>query len=93
MSTDEVPISCEFSLCRGVHFRGRLPRPIAMPAVEVVGDAGDDGAGAEEEGGLDAQGGLVVEEVLPPVAGDALGQDHGQGVVGAELEPAAPSAR
>src|SRR5262245_61436799 len=38
--------------------------------VEVVGDAGDGRARPEEEGALEAQGGLHVEEVLPPVGGD-----------------------
>src|SRR5918995_4627809 len=54
---------------------------LAAAPLQGVWHAGDDRARPEEERRLDAQGGLVVQDLLPPVAGDELGQDDRQRVV------------
>ena len=45
---------------------------------KVIGHADGDLARPEEEGGLDHEGRLVVQEVFPPVGRDKLRQHHGQ---------------
>src|SRR5262245_39077727 len=52
-------------------------------ALEVKRNAGDHDARAEEQRPLDEEGGLVVEEPLPPVGGDELRQDHRDHLVAA----------
>src|SRR5919202_4441480 len=52
---------------------------------KVVGHIGDDHAGVEEQAGLQPQGGLVVQQVLPPVARHVLRQQDDQRVVGVTL--------
>src|SRR5262249_7534468 len=46
-----------------------------LVAGEVVRDGGDDHAGPEQQRPFDEEGGLVVEEVVPPAGGDELRQD------------------
>src|SRR5881628_2053099 len=49
--------------------------------VRVVRDIDDDRVRAEEEGELEAQRGLAVEDPLPPVPRHELGEDDGDGLV------------
>jgi hypothetical protein len=61
--------------------RGDLVPPVALRATQlvlgkVVGHVRHDRVGASEEAQLEAQAGLVVQEVLPPVARDDLGEHH-----------------
>ena len=56
--------------------RGR-PRPGKGALIrQVVGDGEDGGAGAEQEGPLEAQRRLRVQHVLPPVRRDVLREQH-----------------
>src|SRR6266480_7311251 len=61
--------------------RARL-QPCLPPAnrqtrlVQMVGDAGDDDARLEDEGVLDAERRLVVQELVPPAPDDELGDDY-----------------
>ena len=70
--------------------KARINRPVADSAgtgcgssvptsvAKVVRHTHADFARSEEQGGLDEQGGLVVQEVLPPVGRDEFGDDDGQ---------------
>ena len=49
---------------------------------QLPGHGGDDDAGCEQQDGLQAQGGLVVKDLLPPVAHDVLGQEDDHEVPG-----------
>jgi len=42
----------------------------------VVGHTHGDLAGLEEQGSFDEQGALIMQEVLPPVGGNELREDH-----------------
>src|SRR3990172_5112885 len=48
---------------------------------QVIGDAGDDDLGLEEQRRLQEEAGLVVQEVVPPALADRLGDDDGDEVV------------
>jgi hypothetical protein len=52
----------------------------------VIGNIGNHDVLAEEEGALDEESRLVVEQMLPPVPGDELGNDDGDHVVLAQGE-------
>ena len=49
--------------------------------IEVIGDADHHDVFGEQEHGLDGQGGLVMQEVLPPTIGDEFRQYDGQDIV------------
>src|SRR6185437_7458878 len=51
-----------------------------LGGVQLPGHRGDHDAGGEEEAALEAQGGLVVEQMLVPVADDVLRDVDGDGV-------------
>ena len=51
---------------------------VRVRGLQVVGDADGDLAGLEEQGGLNEEGGLVVQKVLPPVGRNEFREDHGQ---------------
>src|SRR5215469_18745521 len=55
-------------------------------SAEVIGDVGNHDVLAEQEGALDEESRLVVEQMLPPVPGDELGNDDGDHVVLAQGE-------
>ncbi len=66
-------------LVSGLHllldlWRGAIPLAVSR-LLEVIGDVGDDDARATVEGEFEAQSGLVVQQPLPPVGCDELGQD------------------
>src|SRR3989304_8828402 len=48
----------------------------------VVGHTDDDHSRMEQQGCLDPQGSLIVNEVLTPVSGHVLGEDDRDGVFG-----------
>jgi predicted ATPase len=53
------------------------PQPLGSQArsmTQVVRDVGDDSVGPVEQRKLESQGGLIVENVLPPVRRDELGE-------------------
>ena len=50
----------------------------------MPGYVDDDDAGLEQQPGFEAQGGLVVQQLFPPVPDDVLGDDHGDDVTGPE---------
>jgi hypothetical protein len=52
----------------------------------MVGDVRHHDVLAEEKGALDEEGGLIVQEVLPPVLGHELGDDDGDHVILTEGE-------
>ena len=49
--------------------------------IEVIGDADHHDVFGKEEHRLDGQGGLIVQEVLPPAIRDELGQYDSQYIV------------
>src|SRR5437868_4289267 len=60
-----------------------LPALEPVRRVQLPRDASDHDAWLEQQPALQAQGALVVEELLPPVADDVLGDEHGDDVAGA----------
>jgi hypothetical protein len=52
----------------------------------MVGDVGHHDVLAEEEGALDEESRLIVEEMLPPVLGHEFRDDDGDHVILAESE-------
>src|SRR5262249_61359399 len=71
-----APLHTSFGVVRGFR-RG---------SAEMIGDVGNHDVLAEEEGALDEESRLVVEEMLPPVPGDELGNDDGDHVILAQGE-------
>ncbi len=49
--------------------------------IEVIGDADHHDVFGEQEHGLDGQGSLVVQEVLPPAIGNEFRQHDGQYII------------
>src|SRR5215813_7295912 len=64
-----------------LHTSFGVVRDFRRGSAEVIGDVGNHDVLAEEEGAFDEESRLVVEEMLPPVPGDELGNDDGDHVV------------
>src|SRR5664280_2596805 len=63
--------------------RGGVARLGNVGRREPEGNAGDHDPGLEQEPGPESQSALVVQQVLPPVAHDILGDEDGHDVAGA----------
>ena len=59
---------------------GRVAGDGPVRGAELPGNAGDHHPGSEQQPGFEPQGALVVQQVLPPVADDVLGDEHGDHV-------------
>src|ERR1039457_144194 len=56
---------------------GRAGRADVHGRLQLVGDAGDDNAGLHQQPGLQPQGALVVQQLLPPVTQHVFGNVQG----------------
>src|SRR6185436_12347106 len=82
--SERNPAAANSAQRAGTAIEWRMKRGLTL-IPQMVRDRGDDHVAAEQEGALDEERALVVEQVVPPARRHELGEEHGDEVLGALL--------